>query len=199
MSPRTRPTPTSGWSSGTAPRSCASPRPPSRSRRPASAPTASGCRSCGQDDKKKAQVWTLSRMGGEAQKLTDVKGGVSDYAWSPDSTRLVLASRDVDPDATDERQARQGPQADRDRDVQVQARRRGLRGRQAPHAPVPLRHRDQGDHAADVWALRSQRPRHGRRTAGTSRSSARARRPVRRPRSARCTWSRPGPAPRRAR
>jgi dipeptidyl aminopeptidase/acylaminoacyl peptidase len=54
-----------------------------------------------QDDKKKAQVWTLSRMGGEAQKLTDVKGGVSDYAWAPDSTRLVLASRDVDPEATE--------------------------------------------------------------------------------------------------
>jgi dipeptidyl aminopeptidase/acylaminoacyl peptidase len=53
------------------------------------------------DDKKKAQVWTLSRLGGEAQKLTDVKGGVSDYDWSPDSTRLVLASRDVDPDAAD--------------------------------------------------------------------------------------------------
>ena len=29
-----------------------------------------------QDEKKKAQVWTLSRLGGEAQKLTDVAGGV---------------------------------------------------------------------------------------------------------------------------
>ncbi len=51
------------------------------------------------DEKKKAQVWALSRLGGEAQKLTDVPGGVSDYAWSPDSTQLVLVSRDVDPDA----------------------------------------------------------------------------------------------------
>lgn len=51
------------------------------------------------DEKKKAQVWGLSRLGGEAQKLTDVAGGVSDYAWSPDATRLVLVSRDVDPDA----------------------------------------------------------------------------------------------------
>lgn len=50
------------------------------------------------DGKKKEQVWALSRLGGEAQKLTDVAGGVSDYAWSPDSTRLVLVSRDVDPD-----------------------------------------------------------------------------------------------------
>jgi hypothetical protein len=42
------------------------------------------------DEKKKAQVWTLSRLGGEAQKLTDVAGGVADYAWSPDSARLVI-------------------------------------------------------------------------------------------------------------
>ena len=32
-----------------------------------------------QDEKKKAQVWTLSRLGGEAQKLTNVPGGVTDY------------------------------------------------------------------------------------------------------------------------
>ena len=36
---------------------------------------------------KGAQVWLLNRTGGEALKLTDVKGGVSDYAWSPDSGR----------------------------------------------------------------------------------------------------------------
>ena len=30
-------------------------------------------------------VWLLNRAGGEAVKLTDVKGGVTDYAWSPDS------------------------------------------------------------------------------------------------------------------
>ncbi len=47
--------------------------------------------------KKGAQVWLLDRRGGEAQKLTDVKGGVSDFAWSPDSARLVLAVDDPDP------------------------------------------------------------------------------------------------------
>jgi dipeptidyl aminopeptidase/acylaminoacyl peptidase len=56
-----------------------------------------------QDEKKKSQVWTLSRLGGEAQKLTDVPGGVSDYQWSPDSTRLVVTSRDVDPSAADDK------------------------------------------------------------------------------------------------
>ena len=45
-----------------------------------------------------AQVFLLDRGGGEAQKLTDVNGGVSGYEWSPDSKRLVLTVRDPDPD-----------------------------------------------------------------------------------------------------
>jgi dipeptidyl aminopeptidase/acylaminoacyl peptidase len=52
-----------------------------------------------EDEKKKgSQVWLLNRAGGEAEKLTDVKGGVSDYAWSPDSARLVLVVNDPNPD-----------------------------------------------------------------------------------------------------
>jgi dipeptidyl aminopeptidase/acylaminoacyl peptidase len=46
-----------------------------------------------------AQVFLLDRSGGEAQKLTDVNGGVSGYEWSPDSKRLILAVQDPDPDA----------------------------------------------------------------------------------------------------
>ena len=45
-----------------------------------------------------AQVFLLDRSGGEAQKLTDVNGGVSGYEWSPDSKRLVLSVQDPDPD-----------------------------------------------------------------------------------------------------
>lgn len=37
------------------------------------------------------QVWIMDRRGGEAHQLTDVKGHIRGYAWSPDSTRLVLA------------------------------------------------------------------------------------------------------------
>ena len=53
----------------------------------------------GDEDQKKrgSQVWLLNRLGGEAQQLTDIKGGVSEYAWSPDATRLVLAVNDPDP------------------------------------------------------------------------------------------------------
>jgi dipeptidyl aminopeptidase/acylaminoacyl peptidase len=49
-------------------------------------------------DEAKAEVWIMSRTGGEAQKLTDLPGGVDDFAWSPDSRRLVLVGSDKDPD-----------------------------------------------------------------------------------------------------
>jgi dipeptidyl aminopeptidase/acylaminoacyl peptidase len=42
----------------------------------------------------KAQVWLLSRSGGEAQHVTDTPQDVDDFAWSPDSTRLVVILRD---------------------------------------------------------------------------------------------------------
>jgi dipeptidyl aminopeptidase/acylaminoacyl peptidase len=50
-----------------------------------------------EEKKKGSQIWLLNRAGGEAQKLTDIKGGVSDYAWSPDAKRLVLVVNDPDP------------------------------------------------------------------------------------------------------
>lgn len=57
-----------------------------------------------EDEKKKGgQVWLLDRRGGEAQKLTDLKGGVSDYAWSPDGKRLVLVVDDFDPSSDPEK------------------------------------------------------------------------------------------------
>jgi dipeptidyl aminopeptidase/acylaminoacyl peptidase len=46
------------------------------------------------DPRWKSQVWLLNRSGGEAQRLTELPGGVSSFEWSPDSTRLVLLSRD---------------------------------------------------------------------------------------------------------
>ena len=43
----------------------------------------------------------MNRAGGEAEKITDLKGGVNDFAWSPDSKQIVLAVKDPDPDAPD--------------------------------------------------------------------------------------------------
>ena len=39
----------------------------------------------------------MDRLGGEAQKLTEIDGGVSDYSWSPDSKKLVFTKSDKDP------------------------------------------------------------------------------------------------------
>jgi dipeptidyl aminopeptidase/acylaminoacyl peptidase len=55
----------------------------------------------GKDDEgepNKSQVWTLNRLGGEAQQITDVKQGVSGYEWSPDGKRMLLYIRDPKPE-----------------------------------------------------------------------------------------------------
>lgn len=42
------------------------------------------------------QVWVLDMRGGEARQITSVQGHLSEYAWSPDSRRLLLTLRDQD-------------------------------------------------------------------------------------------------------
>jgi dipeptidyl aminopeptidase/acylaminoacyl peptidase len=49
---------------------------------------------------KGSQVWLMDRRGGEGKRLTEIKGGVSDYAWSPDSKKLLLTIGDPDPEDT---------------------------------------------------------------------------------------------------
>lgn len=46
---------------------------------------------------KGGQLWLMNREGGEAVKVTDVKGGISDYAWAPDAKRIVLVVNVPDP------------------------------------------------------------------------------------------------------
>jgi dipeptidyl aminopeptidase/acylaminoacyl peptidase len=57
----------------------------------------------GDEEKAKSQVWALDRSGGEAKRLTDFPGGVSDYAWSRDGARLAVIASDPDPDEVDEK------------------------------------------------------------------------------------------------
>src|SRR4051812_19003206 len=42
------------------------------------------------------QVWVMDRSGGEPRQLTQLKGRIASYEWSPDSTRLLLVYRDAD-------------------------------------------------------------------------------------------------------
>jgi dipeptidyl aminopeptidase/acylaminoacyl peptidase len=46
------------------------------------------------------QVWLMDRRGGEGQRLTSIKGGVNDYAWSPDGQKLLLTLTDQEPEDT---------------------------------------------------------------------------------------------------
>jgi Tol biopolymer transport system component len=46
------------------------------------------------DSKTGGQVWLMDRRGGEGKKLTDLKGELQDYVWSPDSKKLALIIKD---------------------------------------------------------------------------------------------------------
>ena len=50
-----------------------------------------------EDENEIDQLWVMSSSGGEAEKLTDLKGNVEDFAWSPNSKRIVLVVHDPDP------------------------------------------------------------------------------------------------------
>jgi dipeptidyl aminopeptidase/acylaminoacyl peptidase len=51
------------------------------------------------DEKESDQLWLLPPDGGEARKLTSIRDGIDDYAWSRDGKRVVLALRDSTADA----------------------------------------------------------------------------------------------------
>ncbi len=46
----------------------------------------------------KQQLWMLNRLGGEAQRVTEAAQGVDDFAWAPDSRRVLLVLRDATPE-----------------------------------------------------------------------------------------------------
>jgi dipeptidyl aminopeptidase/acylaminoacyl peptidase len=61
------------------------------------------------DDKDKDQFWLMNRAGGEAQKSSDFKGGVTDYVWSPDGKRIALVASDPDPEDNDSKDKKDKP------------------------------------------------------------------------------------------
>ena len=42
-----------------------------------------------------SQVWVMDRRGGEAKKLTDIKGSIEEYHWSPDSKKILFVLQDL--------------------------------------------------------------------------------------------------------
>ena len=47
-----------------------------------------------EDPREVAQIWLLDRTGGEAERVTDFPGGVSDYAWAPDGSSFASLGQD---------------------------------------------------------------------------------------------------------
>jgi dipeptidyl aminopeptidase/acylaminoacyl peptidase len=56
------------------------------------------------------QVWRMPADGGEAEALTAFKGGVSEFAWSPDSQRLALIVADAPAEAAKLPDGEDGPE-----------------------------------------------------------------------------------------
>ncbi|NIV38783.1 MAG: S9 family peptidase, partial [Anaerolineae bacterium] len=48
------------------------------------------------DDEQQPQVYLIPTAGGEARRLTDLKGSIEAFEWSPDGKRLVLQFRAKD-------------------------------------------------------------------------------------------------------
>lgn len=46
------------------------------------------------DEDAQTQVWAMPTTGGEARALTQLPGGVSDFAWSPDGRRMIVVAAD---------------------------------------------------------------------------------------------------------
>ena len=112
------------------------------------------------DDKGNAQIWTMPTSGGEAGKLTDVAGGITDIAWSPDSSALAFVS-DVDPDrAPDDHDPKKDPRVSVVRRIRYQADGLGWRGEAFRHIFVVDRESGEtrqltdgeGDDSAPSWA-----------------------------------------------
>ena len=112
------------------------------------------------DDDGKPQIWIMPTGGGEARKLTDVAGGITDIAWSPDSVALAFVS-DVDPDrAPDDHDPKKEPRVSVVRRIRYRADGLGWRGEAFRHIFVVDRESSEtrqltdgeGDDSAPAWS-----------------------------------------------
>ena len=73
------------------------------------------------------QLWIMPVDGGEARQLTDLPGGASDHAWSPDSSRIAFVS-DVEPGDSEEGERAGGPEVKVTRRIRYRVDGKGWRG-----------------------------------------------------------------------
>jgi dipeptidyl aminopeptidase/acylaminoacyl peptidase len=59
------------------------------------------------DKEKPTQIYLIPFDGGEARRLTEIPGQISDFAWSPDGKTLVLQVRKSDPEELERQQDEQ--------------------------------------------------------------------------------------------
>jgi len=55
-------------------------------------------------DRPRAQIYAMPTFGGEAEALTDAKGGVTAFQWSPDSKRIAFVAQVPLTDADEKKQ-----------------------------------------------------------------------------------------------
>ena len=112
------------------------------------------------DDAGKPQIWVMPTSGGEARKLTGVAGGITDIAWSPDSSSLAFVS-DVDPDrAPDDHDPKKDPRVRVVSRIRYRADGLGWRGEAFRHVFVVERGSGEtrqltdgeGDDSAPSWS-----------------------------------------------
>ena len=108
----------------------------------------------------RSQIWAMPTDGGEARKLSDVPGGVTDIAWSPDSSALAFVS-DVDPDrAQEDHDPKKDPRVSVVRRIRYRADGLGWRGEAFRHIFVVDRESGEtrqltdgeGDDSAPAWS-----------------------------------------------
>src|SRR5450759_4437480 len=64
-------------------------------------PTDGALHSCRRDRKESAQIYVINADGGEARRLTNLKGDISSLTWSPDGRNLLLEFTQKDQEVID--------------------------------------------------------------------------------------------------
>ena len=160
----------SGWRNGTARKIAPSPLARPRSRIRAGVRTGNGSPffPAATDENENDQLWILSSAGGEAEKLTTEKGSVDDFAWAPDSKRIVLVVQRPRPARPgSEGEGKKNRPADRDRSLPVQAGHRRLPDEPLV-APQTARPRNAQARCPNEWPARRQSCPPGRPTESRS-------------------------------